>query len=335
MGAAPLVRVVRSGLEESVHLGHVAVCDADGRLVASAGDPQHLSFLRSCAKPLQAAVSFAAIGEDLPDVLAAIVCSSHNGEAVHIRAVRAVLRRAGLDPSALQTPPGLPLDPPSARRARDAAPLLHNCSGKHAGMLLASVRSAWPTATYRNRSHPLQRRVAHLVRAAAEVDLVVGVDGCGVPVHGMPLAAIATAYARLAAPDRFGPLAPSVARVTGAMRAAPYLVGGRDRVDTSLMEATDTLVVKEGAESLVCAVDLDAGLGVAIKVADGGARATGPALVSVLAQTGLLTARQAGSLRAVASPPVLGGGRPVGSVEPVVRLRSSRAQRRTGRTIGR
>ena len=29
--AAQLVRVVRSGLEESVHLGHVAVCDADGR----------------------------------------------------------------------------------------------------------------------------------------------------------------------------------------------------------------------------------------------------------------------------------------------------------------
>ena len=48
MAAVPLVRVVRSGLEESVHLGHIAVCDANGRLVASAGDPKQPVFARSC-----------------------------------------------------------------------------------------------------------------------------------------------------------------------------------------------------------------------------------------------------------------------------------------------
>ena len=60
--AEPLVRVVRSGLEESVHLGHVAVCDASGRLVASLGDPERLTFVRSCTKPVQASVSLTAIG---------------------------------------------------------------------------------------------------------------------------------------------------------------------------------------------------------------------------------------------------------------------------------
>jgi L-asparaginase II len=325
VGAAPLVRIVRSGLVESVHLGHAAVCDAEGRLVAYAGDPTHPFYLRSCAKPFQAAVSFCAIDEPLPDDLAAVVCSSHNGEPVHVRAVRAVLRRAGLDPSALHTPPGFPLDPASARRARDASTLLHNCSGKHAGMLLASVRAGWPTETYPRRSHPLQRRVACLVRAAAGVDVTVGVDGCGVPVHGMPLAAIATAYARLATPDRFEELAPSVARSTAAMRAEPYLVGGRGRVDTSVMEVADRLVVKEGAEALVCAVDLGSRLGVAVKIADGGERATGPALVSVLRQADLVSEGQVRSLRSIGAPPVRGGSRRVGSLEAIVELRSARA----------
>jgi L-asparaginase II len=325
VSAAPLARVVRSGLEEALHLGHVAVCDVEGRLVASAGDPATVSYLRSCAKPLQAAISFSAIDEPLPDALAAIICSSHNGEPVHLRAVRAVLRRAGLDPSRLRTPPGFPLDRASARRARNASPLLHNCSGKHAGMLFASVRAGWPTETYLRRSHPLQRRVERLVAAAAGVEVTVGVDGCGVPVHAMPLASIATAYARLAEPDRFGALAGSVARTTAAMRAAPYLVGGRARVDTSLMETLDGLVVKEGAEALVCAVDLEARLGIAIKVADGGERAIGPALVAVLSQLGRITEPEVGTLQAVAAPPVTGGGRRVGSVEAVVDLRPSGA----------
>ena len=64
VAAVPIVRVVRSGLEESVHLGHVAVCDVDGRLAARAGDADRPVFIRSCTKPLQAAVSLAAIGDE-------------------------------------------------------------------------------------------------------------------------------------------------------------------------------------------------------------------------------------------------------------------------------
>ena len=66
--------------------------------------------------------------------------------------------------------------------------LLHNCSGKHAGMLLACVRAGWDPATYLRASHPLQRRVTRPVQRATGIeDLAMGVDGCGVPVHGMPL----------------------------------------------------------------------------------------------------------------------------------------------------
>jgi L-asparaginase II len=317
--AAPLVRVVRSGLEESVHLGHVAVCDAEGRLIASAGEPDRLFFIRSCLKPVQASVSLRAIDLAMPDDLVAVMCSSHNGEPVHLDAVRSVLKLGGLGWSALRTPPDRPIDPASAAAVGRPAPRFHNCSGKHAGMLLACVRQGWETETYRSRSHPLQRRVRTAVRRLTGEQPKVGVDGCGLPVHGVSLRAIATMYARLATADD-----PHVARGIEAMRAVPYMVGGRDRDDTAVMQATPDVVMKEGAEALDCAVSLTAGLGVAVKVADGGSRAAGPAVIAVLDRLGLLDGRARRHLREVASPPVLGGGEPQGRLEPVVKLRTDR-----------
>src|SRR3990170_9118387 len=125
--AVPLVRVIRSGLLESVHAGQVAVCDADGRLLAAVGDPGRLLFSRSSVKPLQAAVSLRRIGEELPEDLVAIMCASHNGEPVHAKAVRRLLRRGGGPASALGCPPDLPSLPGDARRAGRPARILHNC----------------------------------------------------------------------------------------------------------------------------------------------------------------------------------------------------------------
>lgn len=319
----PLARVVRSGLEESVHTGHVAVCDADGRLVARAGDAGREVFIRSCAKPLQAAVSLVAIGDEaIPDREIAVMCASHNAEPVHLGAVRALLARAGLAPGALLTPPSFPLDPDAMARSQHRHPLFSDCSGKHAGMLLACVRSGWDVPTYTSRSHPLQRRIRRAVeRATGVTDLRSGVDGCGVPVQGVPLRAVATLYARLGAPERLDDLGREVARAVGSMLAEPYLVGGRNRLDTTLMQAAPGVVAKEGAEALVCASLPGTGLGVALKVADGGYRAAGPALVEVLTQLDVLDAGERAALTGVAEPSVLGGGRPVGMVEPVVRLR--------------
>ena len=109
-----------------------------------------------------------------------------------------------------------------------------------------------------------------------------------------------------------------------AMRAEPYLVGGRNRIDTEVMRAVPDIFAKEGAEALNCAVALGDGVGVAVKVADGGYRAAGPALIAVLEQLGLLAAGARRRLAKRASPPVLGGGRPVGRLEPILRLRVPR-----------
>ena len=323
MGAAvPLVRVLRGGLTESIHAGHVAVCDGDGTLIAWAGDPDRKVFARSCMKPLQAAVSLTAIGEALPDREVAVIAGSHNGEPIHVGTVRTVLERAGLDADALRNPPGWPLDDETMAASQHKHKLLHNCSGKHAGMVLACVRAGWDPATYLRASHPLQRRVTRSVQRATGLgNLEMGVDGCGVPVHGMPLRSMATLFARLAGAERLGDVAPAADRVTEAMLSEPYLVGGRHRVDTDLMKATGDVVAKSGAEGLECAAILPSGLGIAVKVEDGGGRASAPALISVLEQIDGLSATQMRELAYYASPPVMGGGKPVGALEAVFDLR--------------
>jgi len=317
---APLVQVVRSGVVESVHLGDAAVCDSSGTLLASVGDPDRVAFARSCMKPIQGAVSIDAIDVPLSDADIAIICSSHNGEPVHVRAVRDVLRRTGVPLEALLTPSARPMDEDAAARVRTPAAIYHDCSGNHAGMLGASARSGWPLATYRAKGHPHHRRVLPLVRRLAGAEPVVGVDGCGIPVHALPLRSLAAMYARLAASED-----EHLERVTRAMRVEPYLVGGRDRDDTELMAATSDIVAKEGAEALLCAVALDAGVGVAVKIHDGGSRAAGPALFSVLEQLGLLSPGARRRLRPRLRPVVRGGGRPVGHLEPVLTLSRPRS----------
>ncbi|HEX6231206.1 MAG TPA: asparaginase [Actinomycetota bacterium] len=323
---APLIRVLRSGLEESVHTGHVVVCDVDGRIVAEVGDPHRPVFARSSMKPLQAAVSLRRIDAPIEDDLVAIACASHNAEPVHVRAVRRLLRAGGLTEAALGCPPALPSRPEDARRVAGPRRVFHNCSGKHAGMVVAAEGAGWGHEGYLAPGHPLQQAVLRAVRRGTGIERpAIGVDGCGVPVHGVPLSAMATLFARLARPERLGRLAGTTARAVSAMRAHPYLVAGDRRTDTALMSAAPGIVSKGGAEALHCAAILDAGVGVAVKVADGGERAAGPALIRALALLGALGPRQVEALAPLARRPVLGGGRAVGEMVADFRLRRPRA----------
>jgi L-asparaginase II len=317
----PLVRVVRSGLEESVHLGDVAVVDADGRLVAWCGDPGRPMFARSCMKPLQAAVSLSLARVVPDDREVAVMCASHNGEPVHLEAVRSLLARAGLEESDLQTPPMRPMDEESLEADPSRRRINSDCSGKHAGMLAACVGQGWPLSTYRSPEHPLQREVEEAVALVASSEpLDVGVDGCGVPVHALRLRSMATIYARFGDPARLDALAAHVHRATEAMLAEPYMVAGRNRMDTALMGSVPRVVAKGGAEGLACIALLDRGLGVAVRVRDGSHRAAPPVVIAVLEQLGVLGADQVEALQAFARPPVLGGGRPVGELQAEVAL---------------
>jgi L-asparaginase II len=297
----------------------VAVCDADGRLVASAGDPDRLVFARSSMKPIQASVSLGRIGVDLPEELVAISAASHFAEPSHLTAVRRLLRAGGVAQSALRCPPAVPVRADDiARTGARRSRLFYNCSGKHAAMLAACSAQGWPLETYVERDHPLQQEIVKAVRTATDVDgPAIGVDGCGVPVFGVPLRAMATAFARLTRPERLGSPASAAERVVAAMRAHPFLIAGTNGADTLVMEAARGVVCKYGAEALHCAGVLQRGLGVAVKVADGSERAARPALVRALM---LLEAVPVADLEPLARQPVLGGGRPVGEIVADFRL---------------
>lgn len=305
--AAPIVTVARDGFEESAHLGHVAVANADGGLVAGLGTPHALVYGRSALKPLQTVATLealAAVGRDLAGEGIAIASASHQAAVAQQVEAAHLLACAGLDESALRCPPARAVD--AAALDEDPAPtrLAHNCSGKHAGFLLAHTASGGEPATYLDPEAPLQQRVrAVLERCAGAPPEGPGVDGCGAPAWLLPLSGIAAAFARLAAAA-----SDPLARVRGAMVRWPHLVGGETAVDTGLMRTQPGVVAKRGAEGVLAAGWMaPAGArGVAVKVADGAGRATGPVVGTILAGLGACVPDE------VRWPVVLGGGQPRG-----------------------
>lgn len=321
MPPVPVARVIRSGLEESVHTGDLAVVDPGGGIVACAGDPEREVFARSSMKPLQAAVSLSLAPFDFTDKEIAVMCASHNAEPVHIEAVRSLLVRADVEEEALRCPMMRPWDEESLAVDPGRRRINSDCSGKHGGMLAACRAQGWSLESYRDPAHPLQQEILRAVLIACGAEGVhVGVDGCGVPVHGMSLRAMATIYARLARPERLGTLERYGRRAVEGMRAEPYLVAGRNRPDTAVMQEASEVIAKGGAEGLMCAAVLDRGWGVAVKVRDGASRAAGPALIRALRSLGVLEDQSLIRLAAFARPSVLGGGEPVGEIAAAFEL---------------
>ena len=314
-----LAEVERSGFVESRHLGVVAVADADGRLLATAGDPDLVVYLRSTAKPFQA-LAVRGLGVEaelgLGEVALAGACGSHNGEPDHVASVRKVLEAAGLDETALRCPPTLPTDRTARRRAEGPAAVYHNCSGKHAYMLAGSVVRGWAPERYTEPDHPLQAVVGDTLSDYAGVPIEhVGVDGCGVPVHAMTLRGLATAYARLATRSATGDEGP--AALVEAVRRHPFMLSGTGQLDTILVEVTGgRILAKVGAEATYAATDLSTGAALALKVLDGAPRARAAALLAALRALDWLDDTQWEAVLPAATVDIHGGGRTVGAVRP-------------------
>jgi len=322
--AVPLARVLRGDLVESVHLGHVVVLAPDGSVPFALGDPDVTIWARSSLKPLQA-VAMLREGLDVDRALLALVCASHNGEGGHLAVVRTLLSLAGLGSDDLGNTPDWPLDPDAAWQWRadghGTEPLTQNCSGKHAGMLATCAVNGWSTHDYLSPGHPLQLAVRSTVADLTGVPVAhETVDGCGAPLFSTTLTGLARAFGAIArAPmDAAQPVVPSPAvwsalgaeaRVALAMTNHPQIVGGPGRDVTRVMTAVPGLVAKDGADG-VYAAGLPDGGAIAFKVLDGAERPRPALLVAALAVAGFDTE----DLRELGRTPVLGHGRPVGSV---------------------
>jgi L-asparaginase II len=263
------VEVTRGDVVEAVHTVH-AVAVRDGQIVAEAGDPRLLTFLRSAAKPLQV-LPLVRARPDLADREIAIACASHGHRPEQLDAVRTLLAAAPALETDLETGP-------------DPTPIEHTCSGKHAGFLALSRARGYELHGYRFPSHPLQRELLLELAAAAEVEpdsIPVAVDGCGVPTFALPLDRCAYAFARL-------PRLDGGSRVVAAIGAHPEMLVGPVSADAAFVRAFPGWAAKGGAEGLFCAGSPD-GLGIAVKVEDGAFRGIRPALSTFLEQLGFAT----------------------------------------------
>jgi L-asparaginase II len=263
-----VVEVRRGDVVEALHRVH-AVAVSGGEVVDAWGDSSLLTHFRSSAKPIQA-LPIVRARPDLDDAEIAIACASHLHRPDQLESVRALLARAGATEDDLECGP-------------EPTRLEHNCSGKHAAMLLLCRERGWPIAGYRLASHPCQQAMLDEISRATDVELdsmPTAVDGCGVVTYGLTLERMAHAFSRLEGLD-------GGRRAADAMRANPDLIRGPGAADTEIMRLRDGWVAKGGAEGLLCAAR--DGLGIALKVEDGAQRPIRPALAAFLTGLGFDT----------------------------------------------
>ena len=236
-----------------------------------------------------------------------------------------MLRKGEFDETDLLCGAHVPYDEKAAAELRAAgeaaSPLHNNCSGKHAGMLLATAVMDVPSSRYIDPDHPLQVLMRSTVAdfAGLTVDeLPMAIDGCGVPAFFLSLYRAALAYARLmataggeAVPGALERYFESASHVIDSMTAFPHYVAGAWSMTTPLMESFDgELLAKEGAEGFYVMafspalsreltgrlkVADDAPVAVALKIDDGAMhRARNPVILRTLELLGIdLAARPA------------------------------------------
>ncbi len=325
-----IIEVTRGDMVESRHRADIAVVDADGKVVRAWGDIEPPVYGRSAIKPLQALPLIESGAADRFGVSVAelaLACASHNGEPRHVELVTAWLARIGCSVADLECGSHTPYHESSVealiRAGRKPDATYNNCSGKHTGFLSTARHLGEPTGGYIRYEHPVQQRILGVLEQMTGLGLADaprGIDGCGIPVIGIPLGNMALGMARLADPGEHVPPARAAAakRILAAMAAEPFLVAGTDRFCTKVMEIVGAKVaLKTGAEGVYTAALPTFGLGVALKVEDGAGRAAEVAMGRVLHDLKLLTGDEEKALADALTPPIRNRvGRETGRIRP-------------------
>ena len=289
-----IVEITRGNMVESCHRGHCVVADRTGRHLHTWGDPARVIYPRSAIKPLQAIALIetgAADAFQIKETELALATASHSATEIHVNTITSWLNRVGLSDTSLEcaghNPMNRKADMDLVRASINPCAIHNNCSGKHAGFLTTALYMNEKIKGYSKPNHPVQQRLINILSAMGSVNLSStprGMDGCGIPVIGMPLGAVAKALAQMADPkDLNTARAEAVKRVISAMINHPNLVAGPGRFDTLTMEkGNGAFVIKTGAEGVYACIIPELGLGVALKIEDGAKRAAEISMAAVL-----------------------------------------------------
>jgi len=338
----PIVELTRGNIVESIHFGAAAVVDASGQLLASFGDPEAVTFMRSSAKPFQA-LPFVEQDGDLAFNLTprelALLCASHSGTDEHVAVIQGMQKKIGVTEKDLLCGSHPPYHEPTAQalllRGEPPTPNRHNCSGKHTGMLAHALLRGLPIQDYINPNHPIQQSIlqtfAEMCGTTVE-QVELGIDGCSAPNFAVSLRQAALGYARLCDPSGLAPRrAEACRRISAAMTANPDMVAGPGRFDLAVMGlASGRILTKAGAEGYqgigLMPGALGAGspaVGIAFKIADGDLsnRARACVGVEILRQLGAISAREVEQLTLHAARPIYNWRMiPVGEMRSIVKI---------------
>lgn len=281
-----LVEFVRDGLVEQEHQGFV-VANFNGNIKKVGKDNNYPFFLRSCAKPLQASILIDLGLDEIYDMTSeeiAICCASHAGEDCHIEVLKNFLNKTKIDTELFKCGIHQPLSKTQQEKMllnKDKVTVLHNnCSGKHAMMLCVTKSQGFDIKTYDEITNPLQQLIKNKIYSLCEIkkDYPITKDGCGVPIHSMPLENMLKGYLNLFLDEKYS-------KIKDAFLKNPYIIGGEDRLDTAIIKAgRGNLVAKVGAGGLCIVINLEEKSGIIIKISDCDMKARAVCIISALKQ---------------------------------------------------
>lgn len=290
----PLVAITRSNRIECMHFGYICVTDTNGKIIYNIGDPETPVYLRSTAKPFQAIalVQSGALDKfNLSMEELAITCASHSGQDYHLATVQSILRKIGLSEEHLCCGSAMPYNQEASealiRKGEKPSQLHNGCSGKHAGMLAVCRYYDYPAAGYCSPEHPVQKLIANIIAEMLGIevgDIVIGLDGCGIPTFMVSMKQAAYLYSQLAAGISGSTgYKESLEIIQDAMKSYPRMISGDKEFCTELNACTlGKAIGKVGAEGMYCIALPEKRLGICIKITDGRERGLYPAAMHLL-----------------------------------------------------
>lgn len=292
-----LIHEYRGELLEDIHYGMIAGMDFTGATRFAIGDIDKLCYLRSCSKAIQCLPLFIYDFDKkfgFTDEEAAIFAASHYGQPCHIRALESILAKLGISEDMLIMKPTYPLDPNETNKLiADHMPkrkIYHNCAGKHLGMIVMSLGLGYDPHDYWKTDGKLQGTIKKIISQLSgfpEDQIVVGVDGCGVPVYALPLKNCAMSFANLFDPSDIHDerLVYAINRVVNLMHAYPHMIEGEGTATTALLRDSN-IIAKEGAEGMYIFALKKERLSFALKVSDGSHKTVMHVIQGILNQIG-------------------------------------------------
>lgn len=289
------INVWRGNVIETRHKVHFVVLHGD-KVLLKCGDNDMIVPMRSAAKPFMVCKQIDLCnrnGLKLSNAQLSIMVSSHNGEFNHREVVKSILKISNSKEEDMHCGTHLPFfdwlydeyfaEPDLVKRQ-----LFHNCSGKHAGMLLLAAMLECNKANYWRTEHPVQQLITESVKDLLQISksdfFSLALDGCGVPTYCITLQKMAQAYQHLYKDER-------LRSVMTAVLSEPSMIAGTGRVETDIITNCGYFA-KSGSDGIFCVSIPNNDISIALKVEDGMDDAAESAIIEILFRLKLLDTSQ-------------------------------------------